>query len=118
MDEILYFGDYQKYNQVRAARKLIQRMNINIQSSPNGHVVSEMFFCRDEFAPDKFPINGVGKVTFTEIANGLAIKGNSLIGFEFAGQDLKFHPVDVQIDGATIVLSSAAVGSRVVALGG
>jgi sialate O-acetylesterase len=42
-------------------------------------------------------------------AEGLKAQGGGLTGFEIAGVDGEFHPAEAQIDGDTLVLTSAAV---------
>jgi sialate O-acetylesterase len=46
-------------------------------------------------------------------ANGLVAKGSELTGFEIAGADGKYFPAQARIDGATVVVSSAAVPAPV-----
>jgi sialate O-acetylesterase len=45
--------------------------------------------------------------------NGLVAKGSELTGFEIAGADGKYSPAQARIEGATVVVSSAAVSAPV-----
>jgi sialate O-acetylesterase len=53
------------------------------------------------------------RVWFEHITGGLAAKGGPLKGFEVAGADRKFVPGDARIDGASVVVSNAAVAAPV-----
>ncbi len=52
-------------------------------------------------------------VAFTGLADGLAIKGDTLSGFALAGANNVFHPADARLAGDTVVLTSAAVPAPV-----
>ncbi len=51
----------------------------------------------------------VMRVWFDHVSGGLKAKGESVTGFELAGQDGKFVPAEARIDGTTVVVSAAAV---------
>lgn len=48
-------------------------------------------------------------VSFDHIAEGLAVKGEALKGFELAGKDGKFYTAEAQVDGEKVILSSGQV---------
>jgi sialate O-acetylesterase len=58
------------------------------------------------------PENGALRVWFDH-AGALTAKGGAPKGFEVAGEDRKFVPAEARIDGATVVVSSAAVAAPV-----
>ncbi len=60
------------------------------------------------FADATFQGN-TAQVAFTDIADGLVVKGDALRGFELAGADKKFVPAEARIEGATVIASAAAV---------
>ncbi len=54
------------------------------------------------------------RISFTHVGQGLAFKhGDKLQGFAVAGKDMKFVWADAVIDGATVVVSNAAVAEPV-----
>ena len=61
------------------------------------------------------PENGALRVQFTHAEGGLVAHGQSLTGFEIAGEDQHFFPAQARIKGAAVVLSSQQV-SRPVAV--
>ena len=54
-----------------------------------------------------------GKVilTFTQVGDGMAAKGDKLIGFAIAGDDKKFVWGDATISGDTVIVSSPSVAN-------
>jgi sialate O-acetylesterase len=52
---------------------------------------------------------GTLRLQFTHVAGGLVIRGQSLVGFEIAGQDQRFFPAEAKIVGTEVVLSSSRV---------
>jgi sialate O-acetylesterase len=59
------------------------------------------------------PEGGAIRVWFDH-AKGLTAKGGELTGFEVAGRDGKFSPATASIEGATVVVTSAAVAEPVI----
>jgi sialate O-acetylesterase len=53
--------------------------------------------------------NGAIRLSFDHVGGGLRAKSEPLKGFAIAGADGKFFPAEARIDGAQIVVSSAAV---------
>jgi len=53
------------------------------------------------------------RIHFNYIGNGLKAKGGPLTHFEIAGEDQVYHPANAVIDGETVVVSAAEVGSPV-----
>jgi sialate O-acetylesterase len=54
------------------------------------------------------------RIRYTHVGRGLAFKnGEKLQGFAVAGKDMKFVWADAAIDGATVVVSNAAVAEPV-----
>ena len=51
------------------------------------------------------------RLWFDHQGGGLTAKGGSLTGFEIAGTDHKFVPAEAAIDGANVVVSSAAIAA-------
>src|SRR5271157_2633491 len=58
---------------------------------------------------------GTLRLQFTHVAGGLAVHGQSLTGFEIAGQDQQFFPAEAKIEGNEVVLSSSRVAKPVAA---
>jgi len=56
---------------------------------------------------------GTIRVSFTHLGGGLVAKGDTLKGFQIAGDDKKFVAADAKIDGDTLVISSAQVAAPV-----
>ena len=64
---------------------------------------------------------GTLRLQFTHVAGGLVVHGQTLMGFDVAGQDQQFFPAEARIEGSEVVLSSSRVakpGGRTVRLGG
>jgi sialate O-acetylesterase len=55
------------------------------------------------------PEGAAMRVWFDHISGGLKAKGETVTGFELAGQDGKFVPAEARIDGTTVVVSASAV---------
>jgi len=51
--------------------------------------------------------------SFTEVGDGLVVKGDRLTNFEIAGGDRAFRPADAAIEGDTVVVSSPNVAEPV-----
>ncbi|HEY9156206.1 MAG TPA: sialate O-acetylesterase, partial [Opitutaceae bacterium] len=60
------------------------------------------------FAGAKFH-DGQATVEFTHAGHGLAVKGDSLVGFTLAGQDGVFHPAKAVIDGKKLIVTADGV---------
>ncbi len=58
---------------------------------------------------------GTLRLQFTHVAGGLVVRGQSLMGFEIAGQDQQFFPAEAKIEGNEVVLSSSRVAKPVAA---
>jgi sialate O-acetylesterase len=58
---------------------------------------------------------GTLRLQFTHVAGGLVVHGQSLMGFEIAGQDQQFFPAAAKIEGNEVVLSSSQVAKPVAA---
>jgi sialate O-acetylesterase len=56
---------------------------------------------------------GAIRVTFTHLGGGLKAKGDTLKGFQIAGDDKKFVDAEAKIDGDTLVINSAQVAAPV-----
>ena len=56
---------------------------------------------------------GAIRVSFTHLGGGLKAKGDTLKGFQIAGDDKKFVDAEAKIDGDTLVISSAQVAAPV-----
>ncbi len=56
---------------------------------------------------------GRAHLTFDHVGRGLTIHGDAAGGFEVAGEDRHFVRADAHIDGATVIVSSAAVPAPV-----
>jgi sialate O-acetylesterase len=56
-----------------------------------------------------FARDGAGCRVRFDSADGLKSTGAAVTGFEVAGADRVFHPADAKIDGASVIVSSAAV---------
>ncbi len=52
---------------------------------------------------------GKAEISFTETAEGLKVRGDTLTGFEIAGANKTFHPATAQISGTTVIVESPAV---------
>jgi sialate O-acetylesterase len=52
---------------------------------------------------------GTLRLLFTHVAGGLVVRGQSLMGFEIAGQDQQFFPAEAKVVGSEVVLSSSRV---------
>jgi sialate O-acetylesterase len=65
---------------------------------------------------ESFAVEGAAiRVTFSHANGGLVAKGGPLKWFEIAGADGKFVPAEAKIEGATVVISAAAVSQPVTA---
>ena len=58
---------------------------------------------------------GTLRVQFTHVAGGLVVRGQSLKGFEIAGEDQQFSPAEAKVEGTEVVLSSPQVTKPVAA---
>ena len=58
---------------------------------------------------------GTLRVQFTHVAGGLVVRGQSLKGFEIAGEDQQFSPAEAKVEGTEVVLSSSQVTKPVAA---
>jgi sialate O-acetylesterase len=58
---------------------------------------------------------GTLRLQFTHAVGGLVVRGQSLKGFEIAGEDQKFFPAEAKVEGTEVVLSSPHVTKPVAA---
>ena len=58
---------------------------------------------------------GTLRLQFTHAAGGLVVHGQTLMGFDVAGQDQQFFPAEAKIKGSEVVLSSSRVANPVAA---
>jgi sialate O-acetylesterase len=58
---------------------------------------------------------GTLRLRFTHVAGGWVVRGQSLLGFEIAGQDQQFLPADATVAGNEVVLTSSHVPKPVAA---
>jgi sialate O-acetylesterase len=58
---------------------------------------------------------GTLRVQFAHAAGGLVVRGQSLKGFEIAGEDQQFSPAEAKVEGTEVVLSSPQVTKPVAA---
>jgi sialate O-acetylesterase len=60
-------------------------------------------------------VNGSLHLQFTHLAGGLVVRGQSLMGFEIAGEDQQFFPAEAKVEGNEVVLSSSRAPQPVAA---
>lgn len=51
------------------------------------------------------------RISFTHVADGLKIKGDTLKGFQIAGDDQKFVDAEARIDGKTVVVTAPGISA-------
>lgn len=88
-----------------------RRLALTAESVAYGRKVEYMGPSYKSLKTDK----GTLRLRFTHTAGGLVVRGQSLLGFEIAGQDQQFSPADAKIEGDEVVLSSAQVSAPVAA---
>lgn len=68
----------------------------------------EVTYCGPIYSAMKVEGNAI-RLSFDYVGSGLVARGGPLTGFEIAGSDQKFVPAKAEIDGASVVVSSAEV---------